>query len=238
MIRTIAGWLAAICVGATIGYYFGSRDGSAPSSVAHPSRVANSSNAAPDTAVPASEKVPGAQAGPQAAERTAPRTPDPDIGVSNAAPMPAATLGLPGGNLDARDRDTIPPLDKLLGSMSVFCTFDPGAGGQWPKGRIFPHTAAWQGGPIEFDAINLAEHSALMTRHPWAVASAESAVSVSATATGSGVHFSGFNPEGELLALTVFGALDFQGRYRAVLSLHGTKMDHESAQFYGWCTNR
>ena len=53
-----------------------------------------------------------------------------------------------------------------------------------------------------------------------------------------GLHFSGFKPDGELLAMTVFGALDQAGRYRAVLSLHGTKFDHESAQFYGWCTTR
>ena len=40
-------------------------------------------------------------------------------------------------------------------------------------------------------------------------------------------------------AMTIAGgALDQAGRYRAVLSLHGTKFYHESAQFYGWCTTR
>ena len=149
-----------------------------------------------------------------------------------------ASLEFPGGNLGAQRLGEIAPLDKLLNSMSVYCTFDAGAGGQWPRGKLFAHTAAWQGGPLEFDSINLAEHTAQMTRHPWATAMTGDPTTLWVTATDAGLHFSGIKPDGELLATTVFGALDSQGRYRSVLSLHGTRLDHESAQFYGWCTVR
>ena len=121
--------------------------------------------------------------------------------------------------------------------MSVYCQFDAGAGGQWPRGRILAHGAAWQGGPLEFDAINLVEQTAQMTRNPWTAASPEG-TPLRVTATNSGLHFSGFKPDGELIAVTVFGALDSEERHMGVVSLHGTNLDHESAQFYGWCSVR
>jgi hypothetical protein len=66
----------------------------------------------------------------------------------------------------------------------------------------------------------------------------EGSIAIRVTATNDGLHFSGFNGRGELVAVTVFGALDSAGRYRAVLSMHGSQLDHESAQFYGGCTIR
>ena len=146
-------------------------------------------------------------------------------------------LAFPGGKLDSQRGGDFAPLDKLLNSMSAYCQFDAGAGGMWPHGRVMAHTAAWQGGPLEFDAINLVEQTTQMTRNPWQTDTAEG-TPLRVTASNSGLHFSGIKPDGELIAVTVFGALDSDQRYRAVVSLHGTRLDHESAQFYGWCTVR
>ena len=146
-------------------------------------------------------------------------------------------LALPGGKLDAQRSGDAAPLDKLLNSMSAWCEFSAGAGGYWPHGKVLAHGAAWQGGPLEFEAINLVDQTAVMTRNPWTTATPEG-TPLRATATNSGLHLSGFKTDGELIAVTVFGTLDSDSRYRAVVSLHGTKLDHESAQFYGWCSVR
>jgi hypothetical protein len=66
----------------------------------------------------------------------------------------------------------------------------------------------------------------------------DGSIDIRVTATNIGLHFSGFNGRGELIALTVFGALDSAGHYLAVLSMHGSALEHESAQFYGGCTIR
>jgi hypothetical protein len=237
MTKTLAGWVVAACVGAVLGFFLGSRSTSASKEAA--ARVATSVNGASSAAHMApAEVVNPRPADSPAMAQPAPHSPASDAGATDPAAMQNAVVGLAGGKLDAQNRAVAPPLDKLLASMSAYCTLDAGAGGQWPQGRILAHTAAWQGGPLEFDAINLVDQTAQLTRHPWAVASADSAISLSVTATNSGLHFSGFEPNGELLVMTVFGTLDSEARYRAVLSLHGTKLDHESAQFYGWCTIR
>ena len=153
---------------------------------------------------------------------------------ANAAPPP--TLELPGGGLNAKRSGDSGPLDKLLSSMKVRCTFDRGAGGYWPSGKLFPHTAAWQGGPIEFESIDILDNRARLIGNPGVTGTTDGVAEIRVTATNSGLHFSGFKPDGELFATTVFGALDSDGRYLAVMSTHGTGLDHESAQFYGGCT--
>jgi len=153
---------------------------------------------------------------------------------ANTAPPPA--LELPGGGLNAKRSGDSGPLDKLLSSMKVRCTFDRGAGGYWPSGKLFPHTAAWQGGPIEFESIDILDNRARLIGNPGVTGTIDGVAEIRVTATNSGLHFSGFKPDGELFATTVFGALDSDGRYLAVMSTHGTGLDHESAQFYGGCT--
>ncbi len=146
-----------------------------------------------------------------------------------------AELQLSGARLDADRAAGESPADKLLDSPNAYCVFDPGAGGQWPKGTLLAHTAAWQGGPIEFESIDLAANHAQMNGSG-VTGTLEGSIGIRVTATNDGLHFTGFNGRGELVAVTVFGAVDSAGRYRAVLSMHGSQMDHESAQFYGGCT--
>ena len=127
-------------------------------------------------------------------------------------------------------------LDKLLSSMRVRCTFDRGAGAYWPSGKLFPHTAAWQGGPVEFESIDIPDSRAQLFGNAGVTGTIDGVTEIRVTATSSGLHFSGFKPDGELFAATVFGALDSDGHYLAVMSTHGTGLNHESAQFYGGCT--
>jgi len=161
---------------------------------------------------------------------------------SRQEPAPAAkavsapALELPGGGLTAQRSGDLVPLDKLLSSMRVRCVFDRGAGGQWPSGKLFPHTAAWQGGPVDFESVDILDNRARLVGSQGLTGTIDGITDIRVTATNSGLHFSGFKPDGELFATTVFGALDSDGRYLAVMSTHGTGFDHESAQFYGACT--
>ncbi len=237
MNKALAGFLVGVCAGGAIVYF-----AVKPAGFAKP-RAAQTATAPPDT--PAATD-PGVVAAARAmAEPAAAPIPHPDAVASPSAssagtstgPQGSTLLELPGGRLDAAQSGDPAPLDKLLNSMSAYCAFDAGAGGQWPGGKVLAHGAAWQGGPLEFDAINLVDQTAQMTRNPWVAASAEG-TPLRVTATRSGLHFSGFKPDGELIVVTAFGMLDSSGRHRAVVSLHGTRLDHESAQFYGWCTVR
>jgi hypothetical protein len=238
MDKALAGFFAGVCLGGAAGYYLSNHGEPGLSETPLPTASTPSATNGAETQV-----APGS--GRERAERED-RTDRGDRPVpSDAAPAPADTtsttpppsLALPGGTRDVQDGGDAAPIDKLLDSMSVYCTFDAGAGGYWPQGKVLAHTAAWQGGPLEFDAINLVDHTALMTRHPWPSAAPEG-TPLGVTATDSGLHFSGFKPDGELIVATVYGALDSEARYRAVVSLHGPRLNHESAQFYGWCTVR
>jgi hypothetical protein len=239
MKRSLTGFVVGVCGAGAAGYLFWGRGATEPPEA--PKLAGTSAPRLTDAEHVTPGSARDAPASAVAADREAvrPATTDrvPPSPGENALPR-HSSLEIPGGKLGAQRLGEIAPLDKLLNSMSVYCTFDAGAGGQWPQGRVLAHTAAWQGGPLEFDSINLAEHTALLTRHPWATAMTGDPTTLWVTATDAGLHFSGFKPDGELLATTVFGALDSQGRYRSVLSLHGTRLDHESAQFYGWCTVR
>jgi hypothetical protein len=228
MRHALIGFVVGVCVGGAAVYLASGRGGNAP-----PEATPTGANTPQTTRN--GDVAPGAT---RAAQAQAVATDRDAAEPATTGPAPHSSLEIPGGQLGAQRFGEVAPLDKLLNSMSVYCTFDAGAGGQWPQGKLFAHSAAWQGGPLEFESINLAEHTAQLTRHPWATAMIESAIPLWVTTTDTGLHFSGFKPDGELLATTVFGALDSEGRYRSVLSLHGARLDHESAQFYGWCSVR
>lgn len=235
MSKTLAGWVVAACVGAAVGYFAGSRgEPAAPRAAsAAVTRVATEEGHADETLA----NRPAAAATPATAPAVASSSPLPVAGTNPAVKANPAPE-FPGDKLATRTLGSISPLDKLMDSMSAYCTFDVGAGGQWPQGRIFAHSASWQGGPIEVDTINLVDQTAQLTRHPWAMPGPDGVISLHVVATNSGLHLSAVKPDGELIAMTVFGTLDSDERYRAVMSLHGTRLDHESAQFYGWCTVR
>lgn len=154
-------------------------------------------------------------------------------GTLRASGLPS--LEIPGGKLDGARAAAPAPQDVLLGAFRVRCAFGDGAGGHWPAGRLTPHTAAWQGGPIDFDAIDLSTSMARMLADSGVTGSTDGALDVRVTPTVTGLHFTAFNPRGDLLLVTVYGEHDAAGSHRAVLTMNGRGMDNESAQFYGRC---
>jgi hypothetical protein len=176
--------------------------------------------------------TPSASPDPMSADRAATRS------AAEAEPrVPLQPeLHIPGGKLDAAQIAKSEPLDKLLDAFRVRCTFGAGAGGQWPAGKIFPHTAAWQGGPIDFDTIDLTGSTARLIANTGVTGSVEGVLDVRVTPTATGLHFAAFNPRGDLILTSVYAARDASGAHRAVLTMNGPGLDNESAQFYGSCT--
>lgn len=70
-----------------------------------------------------------------------------------------------------------------------------------------------------------------------ATGSQEGVIDVMVTVTSTGLHFSAFTPTRVLVVTTVFANTDASGRYRAVMSRHGTPTFYEniSEQNYGSC---
>lgn len=145
-------------------------------------------------------------------------------------------LHIPGGRLEAARLPEPSPLDKLLDAFRVRCAFGAGAGGHWPAGKLFPHTAAWQGGPLDFENIDLTGLTARMVGNEGVTGSVQGVLEVRVTPTATGLHFAAFNPRGDLILTSVYGVRDASGAHRAVLTMNGQGMDNESAQFYGSCT--
>jgi hypothetical protein len=163
----------------------------------------------------------------------APRAP-PD----EQAPAPAgrvAVAEIPGASL-AVTSDSNGPRERLLEAFRIDCLYGPGHGGNWSKGDLSPHTAAWQGGIVTFDTIDLAAGTARLKNSSGLTRTLDGELEVRAQATDTGVHFTVFAPGGELIVATVYGVLDSQSKHAAVASFHGPHLDHESAQFYGACT--
>jgi hypothetical protein len=154
----------------------------------------------------------------------------------SATPVPSPEkLDIPGGVLGA-DAAKATPLAELLGAFRVDCQFGPGGGGSWPRGNLFPHTAAWQGGLVTFDAVDIATGKARLKNFSGMTGTPDGELDVRVFATDSGLHFTVFKPDGELMAASVYASLDVQRKHIAVVSLHGPNLAHESAQFYGACT--
>ena len=125
------------------------------------------------------------------------------------------------------------PLQDLLNSSSIGCTFGAGNSAEWPGGKIRIGTSAWQGGPVDFDAVNIEAGTAQMTGSG-VTRMGSAPIAVTAVPTDSGLNFSGVVGHGTLVAITVFSALDAGGHHIAVMSSHGLT-GLESAQFYGTC---
>ncbi len=127
------------------------------------------------------------------------------------------------------------PLPQLLNSMTIWCRFDPGNGAHLQGSDVSMYELTYQGGPISYDSINIESGTARMTGSAGATGSLEGVLDVLVTATRAGLHFSAFNSRGELSVTTVFGAVDKQGRYSAVMTTHGSHPFNGSYQTYGAC---
>lgn len=157
----------------------------------------------------------------------------PEDGATDSRAIPTVTsLEIPGGELTGDGEAGA----KLLDAFRIDCEYGPGHGGRWPRGMLTPHTASWQGGPITFDTIDLGAGTARLRNAPGLTRNLEGELDVRVHATDTGLHFTVFAPGGELIVATVYAAHDSQRRQLGVVSFHGPRMDHESAQFYGACS--
>ena len=127
--------------------------------------------------------------------------------------------------------------DDLKNAMMIRCEFRPGATGYWQNQNLSVSLFEWQGGPVTFEVVDLSAGTARMLGGVGATGSQEGVIDVMVAATGTGLHFSAFTPTRVLVVSTVFANLDRSGRYRAVMSRHGTPTfyDNISEQNYGSC---
>lgn len=129
-------------------------------------------------------------------------------------------------------------LASLLRTFTLECVFDPGYGVHWEGGKAEPGPVVWHGGPLVYETIDLDAGTAQLTGSQGSTGSLEGRIEQRVVATNTGLHFSGFNHNAELVVTSVFGAIDTAGRYMAVMSRHGLRDNHESAQVYGSCQAR
>jgi hypothetical protein len=127
--------------------------------------------------------------------------------------------------------------DNLKNAMMIRCEFKPGATGFWLNQNLSVSLFEWQGGPLTFEVVDLNAGTARILGGAGATGSQEGTVDATVTATGTGLHFSAFTPTRVLVVSTVFANLDRSGRYRAVMSRHGSPTFYEniSEQNYGSC---
>jgi hypothetical protein len=137
---------------------------------------------------------------------------------------------------DATDR-AAKAREDLKHAMMIRCDFKPGATGYWMNQKLDVSLFQWQGGPITYEVVDLDAGTARMLGSDGATGSKVGVIDVMVTATSTGLHFSAFTPTRVLVVATVFANLDASGRYRAVMSRHGSPTFHEniSEQNYGSC---
>jgi len=127
--------------------------------------------------------------------------------------------------------------DDLKNAMMIRCEFKPGATGFWLNQNLSVSLFEWQGGPVTFEVVDLNAGTARILGGVGATGSQEGTIDAMVTSTGTGLHFSAFTPTRVLVVSTVFVNLDRTGKYRAVMSRHGSPTFYEniSEQNYGSC---
>jgi hypothetical protein len=172
-----------------------------------------------------------------------PKTRNAEAERSPVLPPPTARHETTSGAVQTQEQQVRPeetsfdtgPLQRLINAVRISCEFNLGAGALWKNGRVTVGSAAWQGGPIMYDQITMADGTAMMLGSEGATGSNTGEVKVRAAATRTGLHFSSFVPRGDLISTTVFAALDEEQRFIAVMSTHATEFNHNSSQFHGVC---
>jgi hypothetical protein len=163
-----------------------------------------------------------------------------------ATPITTDSRTIAGVSGTPSNKDALPdsqaakatPAEALLNAGAIKCDFSQGNSGFWQNQALTVGTAAWQGGPIMYDSINLAAGTARMTGTAALTGSVTDGANVTAVATNSALHLYGVASNGTLSSTTIFGAArNAAGHYNAVMSYHGPGLhnDQESAQFYGTC---
>lgn len=154
--------------------------------------------------------------------------------TASAPAISVPTAKIPGASLTPRIAED-DSLERLMETFRVDCLYGAGYGGNWTNGLPSPHTAAWQGGQVIFDTIDLVAGTAMLKTTSGLTRTDSGELEVSVQGTQTGLHFSVFAPGGELIMATVYGRLDAKKLNAAVISFHGPHLNNESAQFYGAC---
>ncbi len=154
-------------------------------------------------------------------------------GDSLASPASGADSDVHLPHPDSDNGTQRTPLQDLLNSSSIGCTFGAGNSAEWPNGKIRVGTSAWQGGPVNFESIDIGAGTAQMIGSG-VTRMQNASVGVTVAPTDGGLNFSGIVGHGTLVVTTVFSGLDAAGHHIAVISSHGL-IGLESAQFYGTC---
>lgn len=123
----------------------------------------------------------------------------------------------------------------FLSLSRISCEFEGGYnnGFIW-EGKLQSGTASWQAGPIVYEAIDAERGTAQMIGSAGATGSLRGHADVQVAATSNRVEFLSNLENGHFVLTTVFGQLNEQGRYIAVMSRHEGG-GHYGSQFLGSC---
>ena len=123
-------------------------------------------------------------------------------------------------------------LNALLNANTIQCVFKDGLGSMQTDGKLRPQTAAWGGGTVTFEIVDISEGTA---RVSGGIDSPAGETDVAITVTNTGLYFSFLDSRGGNLTITgVFADPEVAGRFKAVTSFLGSP-DY-AIQFYGSCT--
>jgi hypothetical protein len=226
------GVLVAFCVGLAAGWFVRPQ---VPSTASH--RVAPTKNRTQERLVRSDEPSPSAVMSAPAAdvpERSREQSSAPSV-TTNQVPGGDPNNIFQPGNVSAPVAADAGEMHRLLDAVRISCQFGPGHGALWKNGQPAMVTSSWQGGPIMYDQIAMADGTAMMLGSEGATGSNTGEVKVRVAATRAGLHFASFVPRGDLISTTVFAALDENRRHIAVMSMHSPGFDHNSSQFHGVC---
>ena len=230
VVGAVAGWLGHLVLA--------NREAASPEAVA-PALVVNPT--VPSEPLPRGELRPGA-----APDQTAAAADEPppvstkieagaEAGSSDADSTPMILSPLHSGESEETDSHKQADAtdlaekarDNLKKAMMIRCEFKPGATGYWQNQNLSVSLFEWQGGPVTFEVVDLSAGTARMLG-VGATGSQDGVIDVMVTGSGTGLHFSAFTPTRVLVVATVFANLDATGRYRAVMSRHGTPTFYET----------
>jgi hypothetical protein len=181
------------------------------------------------------EPRPAASAAPSAAPPPAEAPPETDAATAASSSDETGETGaaaidvLPdNGVRDAPQRSTDDParIDALLTAPRIWCDFGDGNNQGIRIGeRLTTAGAAWMGGPLEFDLLDVDRGTARLVGSLGATGSRKGEVKMRVIVDGARVHFMGLLPTGTLQSITIYGDRSPNlgrdaGRHVAVLSRH------------------
>lgn len=165
------------------------------------------------------------------------QTPDRETRASNSV----RALTFAGRKQSAEGAKTADGADQkkpVLQQTRITCEFATGYnnGLVW-EGKLTSGSAAWQGGPLTYDAIDAEAGTAQLLGSESATGSMEGHADTRVAVGATRVEFLSTLANAQLVLTTVFSERDEQGRYIAVMSRHEGPSGAGifGSQFLGWC---